>query len=73
MIQFMCGFRGDTMAVELYTVEDIASILKIGKTKAYKLVNTRGFPVLRLGNQLRIPSDKFENWINSYTGKTFVL
>ena len=46
------------------TVEDIAHILEIGKSKAYELVKTPGFPLLKIGRQIRIPTHAFYTWIN---------
>jgi excisionase family DNA binding protein len=41
------------------TIEEVASILRISRTKAYELVREPGFPVIKIGKQLRIPADKF--------------
>jgi excisionase family DNA binding protein len=46
------------------TVEDMAQILEIGKSKAYELVKTPGFPFLKIGRQIRIPTKAFYTWIN---------
>lgn len=45
------------------TVEDIAKFLSIGKTKAYELVKTPGFPKIKIGRQIRVPSEAFHLWI----------
>ena len=37
-----------------YTVEDIAAILGIGKSSAYKLANSGEFQTIRIGNMIRI-------------------
>ena len=55
----------------MLTIEDVQKILNIKKTKAYQLVNTPGFPALRIDSMVRIPEDKLEDWIKHYTGKTF--
>lgn len=48
----------------ILTVKDISKILGIGISKAYKLVKTEGFPKIRLGRQIRIPSEAFYKWMN---------
>lgn len=44
------------------TAEDIMSILRIGRTKTYDLINSGEFPVRKIGNQKRIPRDTFLEW-----------
>ena len=46
-----------------YTVEDIAAILGIGKSSAYKLVNSGEFQTIRIGNMIRISRKSFEDWL----------
>lgn len=59
--------------MEFYTTEDLIRILKISKTTAYKLVNSKGFPAIKFGKVVRIPKDKFESWVQTYTGKEFYI
>ena len=46
-----------------YTVEDIAAILGIGKSSAYKLANSGEFQPIRIGNMIRISRKSFEDWL----------
>ena len=46
-----------------YTVEDIAAILGIGKSSAYKLANSGAFKTIRIGNMIRISRKSFEDWL----------
>ena len=46
-----------------YTVEDIAAILGIGKSSAYKLANSGEFQTIRSGNMIRISRKSFEDWL----------
>ena len=46
-----------------YTVEDIAAILGIGKSSAYKLANSGEFQAIRIGNMIRISRKSFEDWL----------
>lgn len=47
------------------TVEEVGSILKISRTKAYEFVNSNQFPVKKIGRVIRIPSSTFYAWLNS--------
>lgn len=46
-------------------IDDVQRILNIGRNKAYKLVRTDGFPKIQLGNTIRIPKSKFEQYIKA--------
>lgn len=48
---------------EYYTVSDIQHILKIGRRKAYQLVNQSDFPKFRIGHDIRIPKSAFEDFM----------
>lgn len=54
-------------------VKDIQKTLGCSRTKAYNIVNTRGFPKIIIGRNIYIPEDKFKNWLNNYYNKKFVL
>ena len=44
--------------------DDIAQILRTSKTRAYELMNSKGFPTLKIGYRLVVPKDKFIDWID---------
>lgn len=46
-----------------YTVDDIASILGIGRATAYKLAKSDEFKIIRIGNAIRISRQSFEEWL----------
>ena len=46
-----------------YTVENIAAILGIGKSSAYKLANSGEIQTIRIGNMIRISRKSFEDWL----------
>lgn len=48
-----------------YTVEEIASILRIGLTSAYNLVKEGHFKTVRIGNAIRISKKSFDEWLDS--------
>ena len=47
---------------EYLTVEDVSRIQRIGKKKAYAIVNQPDFRKMRIGNQFRIPKKDFEEF-----------
>jgi len=44
-------------------VIDIADTLKIGRNKAYELINSGAIKSLKVGNQYRVPRDAFISFI----------
>ena len=48
-----------------YIVEEIAAILGIGRTSAYKLVKEGNFKTVRIGNAIRISKKSFDEWLDS--------
>ena len=46
-----------------YTVNDIATILGIGRASAYKLANSGAFKTIRIGNMIRISRKSIEDWL----------
>ena len=46
-----------------YTVNDIATILSVSRTTAYKLANSGLFKMIRIGNMIRISKASFEEWL----------
>ena len=53
---------------ETLTVKEMQAILKIGANNAYNLIHSREFPVLKIGNIYRIPSEPFYSWLNRRHG-----
>lgn len=50
---------------QVYTVEDIANILGIGRTSAYNLVKEGHFRVVRIGNAIRVSKKSFDQWLDT--------
>ena len=53
----------------MLTVLDVAAVLGISRAGAYELVKSDGFPVLKIGNRIVIPKDKFLLWIEKRCGE----
>lgn len=47
-----------------YTVKEIADILGIGKTAAYKLVHTGVFKTVQIGTTIRASRQSFDEWLD---------
>lgn len=47
-----------------YTVDQIAAILGIGRTSAYKLVKEGHFKMVRIGYAIRISKKSFDDWLD---------
>jgi len=48
-----------------YTVNEIQSILAIGKNSAYALVNSGLFRTVRIGNSIRVSKKSFDEWLDN--------
>jgi excisionase family DNA binding protein len=47
----------------LYTSPEISTLLGIGRTKLYELINTGDLPVVRIGRSVRIYRPELEEWL----------
>ena len=43
--------------------ELIAKALGVAPSSAYELMHEKGFPVIRVGNRLIVPKEKFREWV----------
>ena len=57
-------FKG-TSQNNIFTVNDISSILGIGRGSAYKLANSGLLKTIRIGNIVRISRKSFEDWLKA--------
>lgn len=53
----------------MYDVNDIQTIFKIGRTGAYRLLSSSGFPSIKLNKKLLVEKGKLEEWISKNVGK----
>lgn len=53
----------------MLTVLDVAAVLGISRAGAYELAHSEGFPVLKIGNRIVVPKDKFLLWIEKQCGE----
>lgn len=59
--------------MQALTVTDLCDILKIGKSQAYALMNSKAFPSYRLGNKLYVTDDALSDWLKKIQGKNVVI
>lgn len=59
--------------MEVLTVKEVSSMLKIGKNKAYQLMNSKAFPSFKIGNKLLITDEALYEWLQKSKGKQISL
>lgn len=47
----------------LLTIPQVATILGLGRTKVYDLIDHEGLPTVKLGTARRIPKQALEAWL----------
>lgn len=50
---------------EFLTVREIQEILRIGTNVAYNLIHSKAFPVIKIGQSYRIPTEGFYTWLEN--------
>lgn len=62
------------IAVEkLLTPKDIQYIIGIGRNQAYALMNSAGFPSIKLNNRLFVTVHDFNDWLATYKGRAYLF
>ena len=56
---------------KVMSVKEFCSEYKVGINKGYEIVNSKDFPMVRLGRKIIIIRAKVEQWMESQIGKTF--
>lgn len=47
--------------------EMVSAVLGIAPSSTYELMHEAGFPVLKIGNRMVVPKEKFIQWVESHT------
>ena len=55
------------------SVQELCKVLGISKPIAYRLVNSKDFPVLQIGRRKVIPIKKLEKWLEENTNGGKIL
>lgn len=48
--------------------ELVAKVLGVSPSSGYELMHEPNFPVLRVGNRMVVPKEKFIRWVEAHTG-----
>lgn len=48
--------------------EIVAKVLGISPSSSYELMHEVGFPVLKVGNRMVVPKEKFRMWVEENAG-----
>ena len=51
----------------MLSVPEVAAVLGISRAGAYELVRSDGFPALKIGSRIVVPTEKFIEWVNAQT------
>ena len=54
--------------IRLYTPKELQQILHMSKNTIYKLIHTKGFPVIYIGHKVLTPHDELQRWISNNLG-----
>ena len=46
----------------------MAKVLGVSPSSSYELMHETDFPVLRVGNRMVVPKEKFIQWVEEHTG-----
>mgnify|MGYP002989229996 FL=1 len=65
MSEIQNGTERRPLECRTYTVNDIAVILGVSRTQAYRLVQEGLFKSVRIGNAIRISKRSFDHWLES--------
>jgi excisionase family DNA binding protein len=53
-------------------VQDVADVLGVSRATVDKIINSEGFPVIRVGKRLITPRDAFFRWLDGAEGTRVV-
>ena len=48
--------------------EMVSQVLGVSPSSGYELMHDPGFPILRIGNRMVVPKEKFIQWVEQHTG-----
>ena len=62
-VEIQNGTERRPLECRTYTVNEVARILGVSRTQAYRLVQEGLFKSVRIGNAIRIPKRSFDKWL----------
>jgi excisionase family DNA binding protein len=54
----------------LLTIPQVATMLELGRTKVYDLIEREGLPSIKLGTARRVPVKALQEWLEQRQGKS---
>lgn len=51
--------------MEFYTEEQVKDMLQLGTKQCHALMQTEGFPSIKIGRQYRVLVSDFKDWLNN--------
>ena len=48
--------------------DTVAKALGVSPSSGYELMHDPGFPILRVGNRMVVPKERFIQWVEQHTG-----
>ena len=57
----------------MYTVKEVKNIFRCSLTQAYELVNTKGFPSIKIGGKILTEKKALESWLDRNRGKAVAI
>jgi excisionase family DNA binding protein len=55
---------------EIFTLEEVAAYLKVGKRTVYRLAAVKKIPAFKVGGTWRFPRQEIDQWIKRQTAET---
>ncbi len=46
----------------------VAKVLGVSPSTGYELMHEKDFPILKIGNRIVVPKEKFIEWVDTHTG-----
>jgi len=68
-----CNAKENNSEIIMYTVWDIRRIFRCSLPQAYDLVNSSGFPSIRIGGKILTEKRALENWLDLNKGRSVFL
>lgn len=57
--------------IVLYTPKDIQKMFQLSRTNTYQLINSPGFPSVRLNKKILIPKKDLEKWLEKQSNHEY--
>ena len=60
-------FKGYSELPLFLKAELVAKVLGVSPSNGYELMHESGFPILKIGNRMVVPKEKFIQWVEQNT------